>query len=94
MLGATIQAERLFLRDHLGRMAPAFARRVLAADPDGPYGAAAALLLEFVRSEADRLGVPIGPETLPLRAPVDDGAPLACGAADCAPESCAPPSGN
>jgi TorA maturation chaperone TorD len=94
MLGATVEAERLFLRDHLGRMTPAFARRLLAADPDGPYGAAAALLLEFARSEADRLGVPLGPESLPLRTPLDDGAPTACGAGACAPDACGSESGD
>jgi TorA maturation chaperone TorD len=91
MLGGTVAAERAFVRDHAGRFAPAFARRVVAADPEGLYGAAAALLLELFASEGRRLGVPLGPASLRLRDPIDDNAPMACGdAAGCAPGPCGP----
>jgi TorA maturation chaperone TorD len=91
MLEETVAAQRAFVRDHLGRFGPAFARRVLAADPEGAYGAAAALLLEFLDAERRRLGVLLGPGTLRLREPIDDGAPIACGdAGACAPGSCDP----
>jgi DMSO reductase family type II enzyme chaperone len=91
MRAATVKAERDFLRDHLGRFAPSFARRAQDADPDGFYGALADLCLEFVKAEGVRLGVPLGPEALRLRAPIDDAAPMACGAAGgCAPGPCGP----
>lgn len=80
MLEATRRAVRLFLRDHLGRFAPSFARRASAADPSGFYGRLALLCLDFVRAECRRYDAPVGPEMLRLREPIDDGAPIACGA--------------
>ena len=91
MRAETLKAERTFLRDHLGRFAPTFARRTLDADAEGFYGALADLCLEFVKAEGVRLGVPLGPEALRLRAPIDDAAPMACGGADgCPPGPCGP----
>jgi TorA maturation chaperone TorD len=87
MLDETLRAARLFLRDHLGRFLPSFARRVQGADPDGFYGRLAALASEFIRLECERHGAGIGPEMLPLRLPIDDGAPMSCGA----PERCGVP---
>jgi len=80
MREATRRATRLFLRDHLARFAPSFARRACAADPAGFYGRLSLLCLDFVRSECRRCDVPVGPEMLRLREPIDDGAPIACGA--------------
>lgn len=95
MLDGTIGAQRLFVREHLGRFGPAFARRILAADPDGAHGAAGALLLEFLESEGRRLNVPLGPGALRPREPIDDRAPMACGGADgCAPGPCGPDAGD
>ncbi len=91
MAAETRRATRLFLKDHLGRFAPSFARRVMRADPDGFYGRLAALCLEFVKSECARFEVPSGPEMLRLRLPIDDRAPMACGGAEgCAPGPCGP----
>jgi TorA maturation chaperone TorD len=89
MRSETHKAARSFLKDHLGRFGPAFARRAISADPGGFYGDLAALCLAFVTSECARLAVPLGPETLRLRAPIDDQIPMACGGPDsCLPESC------
>lgn len=91
MRSETVKAERAFLRDHLGRFAPTFARRIIDADAEGFYGALADLCLEFVKAEGVRLGAAIGPEALRLRAPIDDAAPMACGGGDgCPPGSCGP----
>lgn len=67
MRTATASASRLFLRDHLGRFAPAFARLLENADPDGFFGAVARLLAALVAWDARRLGVAVGPERLGLR---------------------------
>jgi DMSO reductase family type II enzyme chaperone len=89
----TRRAARLFLRDHLARFVPSFARRVVAADPGGFYGRLAQLGLDFIRAECERYEAPAGPEMLRLRLPVDDGAPIACGTPDgCGvPGPCGPP---
>jgi TorA maturation chaperone TorD len=91
MLAETLKGARLFLKDHLGRFAPSFARRVMNADPGGTYGRLAEICLEFVKAEGARLGANVGPEALRLRAPIDDRAPMACGSPDgCAPGPCGP----
>ncbi|HKB15241.1 MAG TPA: molecular chaperone TorD family protein [Planctomycetota bacterium] len=56
-----------FLREHLGRFAPAFARRLRQASGDRAFGAAGDLLGALVRSEAASLEVRTGDEDLPLR---------------------------
>lgn len=81
MLEATRRAARLFLRDHLGRWAPAFAARLAREDGDGFYGALGRLCAAFVIAECARAGVPAGPEFLRLRAATADPAPMACGPA-------------
>ncbi len=73
------KAERLFLREHLGRFAPAFGERLRQEDPDGFYGALGAVLRGFVEAECRRLGVAAGPDNLVLRPNEDDGAPMLCG---------------
>jgi TorA maturation chaperone TorD len=82
MLETTRHAEKLFLRDHLGRFAPAFGRLAAAQDPRGFYGALGNLCSRFVPLECARFGVPAGPEFLPLRRPEPDATPMACGNAD------------
>ena len=73
------RATALFLRDHLGRLAPTFARRVAQADPRGFYRALAGLLLALVERDCRRLGVPLGSEALGLRPdPAAVAAPLGC----------------
>ena len=82
MLEETRRATRLFLKDHLGRFLPSFARRVQGVDPGGFYGRLAQLGMDFLRAECERYDAPSGPDMLRLRLPIDDGAPMACGAPD------------
>lgn len=71
-------AQRLFLREHLGRWTPAFARR-LGRMADGTLlGALAAFLHEFLLVECARFGVPSGSQDLRLRA-IDEAAESLCG---------------
>jgi DMSO reductase family type II enzyme chaperone len=87
MLAETRKAERLFLRDHLGRFAPAFGERLHRADPDGFYGLLGELLRLFVEAECRREAIEPGPEGLGLRLGLaDDGAPMLCGGADACQE--------
>jgi DMSO reductase family type II enzyme chaperone len=79
MLDATRGAARLFLRDHLGRWAPAFAAKLAREDPDGFYGALGRLGAAWVAAECRRVGVAAGPEFLRLRSGAPDEAPMACG---------------
>lgn len=81
MLNATERAARLFLRDHLGRWAPAFGRKLAREDRDGFYGTLGNLCHAFVTWECARLGVAPGPEFLRLRSPLPADAPMACGPA-------------
>lgn len=64
-----LDAERTFLRDHLGRWLPAFARHVQEADGDGLFGAFAWFADAFVKAECGRFDVHAGPPTLELRTP-------------------------
>ena len=80
MRAATTRATRLFLRDHLGRFAPTFARRLLRADPDGLYGGLARLLMAFVTADCRHAGVASGADGLGLRPdPATCAAPMGCG---------------
>ncbi len=76
----------MFLKDHLGRWAPAFAGKLARTDPDGFYGALGDLCGAVVAQECARLGVAIGPEFLRLRSPLLADAPMACAPADALPE--------
>lgn len=87
---ATTRATLLFLRDHLGRFAPVFARRLARADGEGFYATLGRLLLAVVEADCHRLGVAIGPQTLGLRPdPAACAAPMgceaSCGAAEGSP---------
>jgi len=73
------QATRLFLRDHLGRFAPAFGTKLAREDPGGFYGALGDLCAAFVTHECARVGVPAGPEFLRLRSAAEPNVPMACG---------------
>lgn len=79
MLDATRRAIRLFLRDHLGRWAPAFGRKLAREDHGGFFGALGMLCVDFVTQECARVGVAAGPEFLRLRSALPAGAPMACG---------------
>jgi DMSO reductase family type II enzyme chaperone len=79
MHAETRHAGRVFLRDHLGRWAPAFGAKLGRQDPNGFYGALGRLCAAFVVAECGRVGVPAGPELLRLRSAMPDPAPMACG---------------
>jgi putative dimethyl sulfoxide reductase chaperone len=79
MLEETRKAVRLFLRDHVGRFAPAFTKRLAAEAGDGLYGLLSLLFQRLVGRECRRLGIAIGPENLTLRPADDQGVPMACG---------------
>ena len=71
-------AQRKFLREHLARWTPAFARRLQRAVADGPLARLAVFLLAFVESECRGAGVNPGSEDLLLR-PADEAASLCDG---------------
>lgn len=82
MLEETRKAQRLFLRDHLGRFARAFGRKVARADPLGLYGRLGNVCISFIESECRMFDVPVGLDALQLRPSSDDTSPMAC--ASCA----------
>lgn len=79
MLEEVRKATRLFLRDHLGRFVPAFARKLVTEGRGGFYGNLGELCLRFVTAECARLGVALGAQNLSLRPATDDRVPMACG---------------
>jgi len=85
MLAEVHKAQKLFLRDHVGRFLPAFVAQLLREDSAGFYGTLGELCLRFVSAECARFEVSLGAATLGLR-PADDGrVPMACGSgAECA----------
>lgn len=72
-----VDAQRKFLREHLGRWTPAFARRLARRAASTLLEPLAGFLGEFIRLECARFGVPPGSEDLLLR-PVDDAAERLC----------------
>ena len=78
MLEQTRKAQRLFLKDHLGRFLPSFAARLARENRCGFYRALAELCLRFVTQESVRLGVTLGGVNLALRPADDDRVPMAC----------------
>lgn len=84
---ATRDARRTFLRDHLGRWAPAFGAGLARLDRGGFYGALGRLLAVFAVAECRRVGVSPGPEYLRLRSTAPDDTPMACGPLAAAPDA-------
>lgn len=80
VLWVNLDAQRLFLREHLGRWCPIFARRLSAMIPEGALSAAARFLLAWVEVECHLAGLNPGSVDVSLR-PVDEGAALcdSCG---------------
>lgn len=70
-------AQKKFLREHLGRWTPAFTRRLAAATNEPTLQALAEFTRAFIESECVRFGVTPGSEDLLLR-PVDDAAERMC----------------
>ncbi len=64
-------AQRKFLREHLGRWTPAFCRRLLAATSEPGLCGLAELTQAFIDAECHAFGVTVGSQDLLLR-PVDD----------------------
>jgi putative dimethyl sulfoxide reductase chaperone len=75
-------AQKRFLRDHLGRWTPAFARRLARMAGDNALGALANFTRAWVEVECARYGVSPGSEDLLLR-PVDEAVERLC-------QSCGP----
>ena len=71
------QTQRKFLREHLARWTPAFARRLGRLVGEGALGRLAALTREFIESECQHFGLASGSEDLLLR-PVDQAAESLC----------------
>ena len=85
-MAVCLEAQRKFLRDHLGRWSPTFTRRLRAMVGDGPLGRLALVALAFIQDECRRAGVQPGGGDLVLR-PVDEAASLCedCGLASSLP---------
>lgn len=77
-LATTREAERRFLRDHLGRFAVAFGRDLERKDPGGFYGALGALCAAFIVADGLRLNVAVGPGHCELRPTTFNEPPMAC----------------
>jgi DMSO reductase family type II enzyme chaperone len=70
-------AQKKFLREHLGRWAPAFTRRLAATTSEPSLASLARFTYAFIESECSRAGVKPGSEDLLLR-PVDETADRLC----------------
>jgi DMSO reductase family type II enzyme chaperone len=77
------EAQKKFLREHLGRWTPAFTRRLVASTDHPTLAALAGFTRAFVESECARFGVTPGSEDLLLRpvSQADESLCDACGAA-------------
>jgi DMSO reductase family type II enzyme chaperone len=67
MLETTRGAQRLFLKDHLGRFVPAFVKTLSRENPDGFYGRLGNLCRDFTRWECAQFNIPLGSELMRLR---------------------------
>jgi putative dimethyl sulfoxide reductase chaperone len=86
-------AQKKFLREHLGRWTPAFTRRLAAATDEPALQALAGFTRAFIESECARFGVNPGSDLLALRS-VDESAERmcdSCGVANLPPGAMAPP---
>jgi putative dimethyl sulfoxide reductase chaperone len=81
-LEETRKAQRLFLKDHLGRFAPAFSNLLNREDPNGFYGILGRLCFDFVQSECARYQVPMGVASLRLRSTALMDACFTCGSGE------------
>ena len=70
-------AQKSFLREHLGRWTPAFTRRLAQAAGNGVLGSLAKFTEEFIGHECHHFGIAFGSEDLMLR-PVDEGDESVC----------------
>ena len=97
MLAETRKAEKLFLRDHLGRFLPTFVTQLTREDPSGFYSTLGELCLRVVAAEWARFQVSLGLANLGLRPAGDSRVPIACGSGtECGamPGACMPEGDN
>jgi len=66
-LATVLDAQRAFLKSHLGRWFPAFSRRVMEFNPGSFYGRLADFTNAFLTSECKRFDVSLGSVYLQLR---------------------------
>lgn len=88
MLSGIRDAQKKFLREHLGQWGVAFAHQLRAADSEGVYGAVASLLEAVLINDCILLNVPRGSAYLPLRdvpQADDPGNCMSCGKAEGVP---------
>lgn len=71
-------AERNFLRDHLGRWIGLLAERLAQMAPSSPYRRVADFTVGFILADAKRLGVTIEPQLLTQVFPTPSGPDLSC----------------
>ncbi|MEW6303066.1 MAG: molecular chaperone TorD family protein [Verrucomicrobiota bacterium] len=71
------EAQRMFLREHLGRWTPAFTRRLSQTAGVGALGSLARFTREFIEADCRRAGVSPGSEDLLLR-PADEAGESLC----------------
>jgi putative dimethyl sulfoxide reductase chaperone len=71
------EAQKKFLREHIGRWTPAFARRLAGSVGDGPLAALAEFTRQFIEADCKWVGVKSGSEDLFLR-PVDENEESLC----------------
>jgi putative dimethyl sulfoxide reductase chaperone len=93
MLEETRKAQRLFLKDHLGRFLPTFAQKLSREDRSGFYTKLGDFGLRLVTQESARFNIAMGVLNLPLRPAEDDRVPMACGSGtECTaiPGACVP----
>ena len=86
-------AQKKFLREHLGRWTPAFTRRLSRIIGKGPLAALADFTGGFIEADCRRWGVTPGSEDLLLR-PIDEAEETlcaSCGINSLPPGACAPP---
>jgi TorA maturation chaperone TorD len=83
-------AQRKFLREHLARWTPAFARRLTRMAGDTTLGALADLTAAFIQAECARCGVAPGSDELLLR-PVEEAAESLCQSCGVTPMSTVTP---
>ncbi len=76
----TVNAQRKYLRAHVGRWVPALARRIIdESHADSFYNALARFTLAYLKDDCERLGVTPGKEHLKLRLPLaEEDACLSC----------------
>ena len=76
-------AQRRFLREHLGRWTPAFARRLARMAADTPLESLANFTRAFIEAECARFGAQAGSDDILLR-PVDEAVESMCHSCDVA----------